>query len=499
VTQVATAGHIHKATAPAVAAEALVVVRGGRRVLHGLDFTVEAGRVTGLLGPSGSGKTTLMRAVVGVQRRASGTVTVLGRPAGSAELRHRVGYATQAPSIYSDLTVRANVRYFATIHSAASDAADETVEAVDLAPHAEQFAGNLSGGERARLSLACALVGSPALLVLDEPTVGLDPVLRADLWQRFHDLADNGTTPIVSSHVMDEARRCDRLLLLRAGHLVADDTPAELRAATGTADLEEAFLRLILQGEGGVVMLSVPITLATTRRVLRQLRHDRQTVVLILALPAVELTLLRFVLNTAPDVFDRWAVPLLGVFPLITMFLVTNVAMLRKRTSGTLERLLTTPVHKLDLLLGYALAFTLAAVVQAIVTSTLADAALGLDSRGAPSLVVTIALADALLGMALGLFTSAFAQTEFQAVQFMPALVIPQLLLCGLVWPRDQMAAPLAALSRVLPMTYAIDALREVAANTRATGDLWRSLTVVAFAAAVALVLGASTLRRQTP
>ena len=246
-------------------------------------------------------------------------------------------------------------------------------------------------------------------------------------------------------------------------------------------------------------MLSIHVTFATARRVLSQLRHDRQTVALLVALPAAELTLLRFVLDGAPDVFDRWAVPLLGVFPLITMFLVTSVAMLRERTSGTLERLLTTPLHKLDLLLGYALAFTVAAVVQAIVTSTIAYGMLGLDSRGALSLVVTIALADALLGMALGLFTSAFARTEFQAVQFMPAVVIPQLLLCGLVWPRDQMATALEMLSRVLPMTYAIDALREVATNAHATADLWRNLIVVVLAALIALALGAATLRRHTP
>jgi ABC-2 type transport system permease protein len=246
-------------------------------------------------------------------------------------------------------------------------------------------------------------------------------------------------------------------------------------------------------------MLTIPITGAATRRVLSQLRHDSQTVVLILALRAAELTLLRFVLDSAPDVFDRWAVPLLGVFHLITMFLVTSVAMLRERTSGTLERLLTTPLQKLDLLLGCAPAFTIAAIVQAIVTSTLAYGVLDFDPRGAPSLVVTIALADALLGMALGLFLSAFARTEFQAVQFMPAVVIPQLLLCGLVWPRDQMAAGLEALSRVLPMTYAIHALREVATNAHATADLWRNLIVVALVALIALVLGAATQRRHTP
>ena len=229
----------------AITVERLVVERGGREVLHGIDCAIEPGRVTGLLGPSGGGKTTLLRCLVGVQRVRSGRVTVLGQPAGSADLRRRVGYVTQAPSVYGDLTVRENARYFAAVHGAGDGAADAAVADVGLADHAGQVVATLSGGERARASLACALVSSPAVLVLDEPTVGLDPVLREDLWGRFHAMARAGTTLIVSSHVMDEAGRCDRLLLLRDGHLVADDTPAALRRRTGTEDLEQAFLRLV--------------------------------------------------------------------------------------------------------------------------------------------------------------------------------------------------------------------------------------------------------------
>lgn len=223
----------------------LVVRRGGRPVLHGLTATVPAGSVTGLLGPSGSGKTTLMRAVVGVQRVTSGTVTVLGAPAGSAALRHRLGYLTQAPSVYADLTVRENARYFAALRGATPAEADRAVADVGLRAAAGQLVGTLSGGQRNRASLACALVGGPELLVLDEPTVGQDPVLRAELWAMFHALAAAGTTLLISSHVMDEASRCDRLLLIRDGRLVADDTPAAIRAAAGTDDLDEAFLRLI--------------------------------------------------------------------------------------------------------------------------------------------------------------------------------------------------------------------------------------------------------------
>ncbi|MEV0723085.1 ABC transporter ATP-binding protein [Micromonospora purpureochromogenes] len=235
----------------AITVRDLVVDRGRRRVLHGIDCTVPRGSVTGLLGPSGSGKTTLMRAVVGVQVIDSGTVTVLGRPAGSADLRHRVGYLTQAPSVYADLTVRENARYFAALQGRHAADADRAVTDVGLADAATQLVGTLSGGQRSRASLACALVGDPELVILDEPTVGQDPVLRADLWARFHEMAAAGTTLLVSSHVMDEAARCDRLLLIREGRLVADDTPDAVRERTGVDDLEEAFLRLIRSSEAG--------------------------------------------------------------------------------------------------------------------------------------------------------------------------------------------------------------------------------------------------------
>ena len=229
----------------AVTVTDLVVERGRRRVLKGLSFAVPPGQVTGLLGPSGSGKTTLMRALVGVQLVRSGEVTVLGIPAGSPDLRHRVGYVTQAPSVYADLSVRENVRYFAALYGMSAREAEAAIADVGLADAAEQQVADLSGGQRGRASLACALVGSPEVLVLDEPTVGLDPVLRVELWGRFHALADAGTTLIVSSHVMDEAGRCDRLLLLREGELLADSTPAQLRVDGRSDDLEEAFLNVV--------------------------------------------------------------------------------------------------------------------------------------------------------------------------------------------------------------------------------------------------------------
>ncbi len=220
----------------------LVVVRGDRTVIPGLTLGVAAG-VTGLLGPSGCGKSTLLRAVVGVQRVRSGDVEVLGLPAGARGLRDRVGYVTQAASVYDDLTVAENLRFFARVLGVARDEVDAAVAAVDLGGQRDQVVGNLSGGQRSRASLAVALLGDPDVLVLDEPTVGLDPVLRRDLWRLFHRLADRGKAVLVSSHVMDEADRCDRLLLMREGRIIADGTPDEIRG--GAPDIEAAFLQIV--------------------------------------------------------------------------------------------------------------------------------------------------------------------------------------------------------------------------------------------------------------
>lgn len=229
----------------AVEVSQLRVQRGKTSVFEGIDLAIPRGQITGLLGPSGGGKTSLMRSIVGVQRIVSGEVTVLGEPGGSRQLRHRVAYGTQGAAVYGDLTVRQNLKYFAALLKAPKGDVDRVIAEVGLGPQAGQLVDSLSGGQSTRISLAMALIGSPELVVLDEPTVGLDPVLRAELWELFRGLADRGVTLIVSSHVMDEALRCDRLLLLREGRIIADTTPHALLADTGTDDPEAAFLALI--------------------------------------------------------------------------------------------------------------------------------------------------------------------------------------------------------------------------------------------------------------
>ncbi|MGS2810315.1 ABC transporter ATP-binding protein [Nocardia sp. MW-W600-9] len=233
----------------AIRVDGLTVNRGKRTVLHGLTLDIPRGSITGLLGPSGCGKTTLMRSVVGTQIVESGSVTVLGEPAGTPGLRRRVGYVTQAPSIYADISVRENVAYYAALYGCDRDDIESALTAVGLAEYADELGDRLSGGQQTRASLACALVGKPELLVMDEPTVGLDPVLRVELWKQFRELAAAGTTLLVSSHVMDEADHCDRLLLMRDGHLLAQLSPDELRERTDEQNLETAFLTLITMGE----------------------------------------------------------------------------------------------------------------------------------------------------------------------------------------------------------------------------------------------------------
>ena len=333
----------------------LRVVRGNRVALDDISVQIARGTITGLLGPSGCGKTTLMRSVVGTQIIAEGTVMVLGHPAGSADLRHRVGYVTQNPTIYDDLRVIDNVRYFAALTGADAANADEAVATVGLDDHRTALCGNLSGGQRTRASLACALVSHPDLLVLDEPTVGLDPVLRVDLWEQFHQLAARGTTLLVSSHVMDEADHCGDLLLMREGHLLAHTTPTtatrghRMSVTGGSVPVRHPAQHRSLKKRSP---LSPQAYLATTTRILRQLAADHRSVAMILVVPSLIITLMYFMFQNAPhppgapSPFNNACLIMLGVFPLIVMFLITSITMQRERVSGTLERILTTPLRR---------------------------------------------------------------------------------------------------------------------------------------------------------
>ncbi len=525
--------------------------RGGHEVIHGLTFTVPRGSVTGVIGPSGGGKTTLLRAIVGVQGGVDGDLRVLNYAAGDACLRRRVGYATQAASVYGDLTVRENLRYFAAL--AQADNPDDPTRApgyldallahVGLTEQASSLVNHLSGGQRSRASLAVAMIGGTDLLVLDEPTVGADPLLRRRLWADFRQLAARGMTILVSSHVMDEAIRCDRLLLLYEGTLLAQGTPADLLATTDCTDLDEGFLRLVeapdrrggpppsttrqadgaddapptpRPGSGRAASRSrghppdvatcprrKPVdavrTDATAIRVLRQLGRDRRTLALVLLLPPALLLTLRLLFNRSPDTFDRVGPALLGIFPLMTMFFVTSVAMLRERTSGTLERLLTTPVGRGDLLVGYGLAFAVLATAQAAFATALTVGALGLTVRGSAPMLFVAAILSSFLGTALGLWMSAFARTEFEAVQLIPAALIPQFMLCGILLPRHDMLPALDAISTVMPMTYIVDAMARLSTSRQFDRWLARDIVIVIGCTVAALGLAAVTLRRRHP
>ncbi|MDR7113490.1 ABC-2 type transport system ATP-binding protein [Microbacterium trichothecenolyticum] len=262
----------NNAETDAVSVRGLHVSRGRTEVFTGLDLHIPRGQITGLLGPSGCGKTTLMRSIVGVQKVAGGDVTVLGEPAGSRALRKRVAYDTQAASVYGDLTIQQNLRYFARLVDAPRTDVDRVIEQVGLADQRDQTIDSLSGGQESRVSLAVAMLGVPELLVLDEPTVGLDPLLRAELWEVFRGLADAGATLIVSSHVMDEALRCDRLVLMRAGRIIADTTPDGLFADTGTTDPDAAFLTLIERDANARAAAETPHPL-TRREAREQAEH----------------------------------------------------------------------------------------------------------------------------------------------------------------------------------------------------------------------------------
>ena len=449
-----------------------------------------------------------MRSIVGTQIVARGTVTVLGLPAGSADLRDRVGYVTQDPTIYDDLRVIDNVRYFASLYGADAAAADDATAAVGLDDHRTALCGNLSGGQRTRASLACALVSRPTCWCSTNPPWASTPYCGSIY----------GTSSTSSPRT---ARRCSCRatswtkpitaaisLLMREGHLLAHTTPAKLREDTGCQSLEEAFLSshpAQHRGLKGRSRLSPQAYLATTTRILRQLAGDHRSVAMILVVPTLIITLMYFMFQNAPhrpgtpSPFNNACLIMLGVFPLIVMFLITSITMQRERVSGTLERILTTPLRRLDLLAAYGTAFSIAAAAQATLACIVSFWFLGLDTAGSPILVFTIAIINAVLGVGLGLLCSAFARTEFQAVQFMPVVIAPQLLLCGIIVPRDVLPEWLQWISNVLPASYALEALQQVGAYAEPTFIAVRDIAVVIGFAIVALCLAAATLRRRTP
>ena len=512
----ATAPSAAPVTAPALALEDAWVVRGGHPILRGIDLVVPRGAVTGLLGPSGCGKTTLMRTIVGLQRLTSGRATVLDLPAGSPSLRSRIAYVAQGPSVYRDLTVGENLGYFASLIGATGADVDAALAATALTGLRGRRVAALSGGQTARVSLATALLGRPELLVLDEPTVGLDPILREELWATMRGLADDGATLLVSSHVMDEAAYCDNLLLMREGRILAEDAPDRLRARTGADDMSQAFVRLV-RARAGVAedartaprrarRLPRPRpetprpahAAATVRRVLHQLRHDPLTVALVLVIPIVLLALMRFVFP-GEETFRRIGVPLVGIFPFMSLFMVTSVSFLRERLAATLERLMTLPIARLDLVAGYAGAFTLVAVIQTALTIGFGFGVLDMHSARSVLLVAVVAVIAALAGAALGILSSTIARSEFQAVLWMALLVLPQVMLCGLLVPRDEMAGLLEAVSAALPLTYAYDLLDRIASGAPLPfGRVALDVGALALGTVVPLAAATFTLRRSS-
>ena len=490
---------------PVIVIDHLRVIRGKRPAIHDLSVQIARGTITGLLGPSGCGKTTLMRSIVGTQIVTAGSVTVLGQPAGSAPLRRRVGYMPQDATIYDDLRIIDNVRYFASLYGMDASDADQAVSTVGLDDHRTALCGNLSGGQRTRASLACALVAAPDLLVLDEPTIGLDPVLRVDLWTAVPSTrpARNDIAGLEPCHGRGRSLRRPAAHARRSPtrpHHADETTRGHGMSVTGGS----VSVRHPAQHRGRN-RLSPQAYLATTGRILRQLAADHRSVAMILVVPSLIITLMYFMFQNAPhrpgapSPFNNACLIMLGVFPLIVMFLITSITMQRERVSGTLERILTTPLRRLDLLAAYGTAFSIAAAAQATLACVVSFWLLGLDTKGSPILVFIIAIINAVLGVGLGLLCSAFARTEFQAVQFMPVVIAPQLLLCGIIVPREVLPDWLQWISNVLPASYALEALQQVGAYPDLTAIALRDIIVVIGFAVLALCLAAATLRRRTP
>ncbi len=616
---------------PALEVDSLVKEFAGRRALDGLSLRVPSGRTFGLIGPNGAGKTTLIRVLAGLTRPTAGRVRVLGRAPTAA--RSLVGYMTQAEALYQDLTVRENLEFFASVHGLAGEERRRRVEEVLRLVELEDRAGSpvftLSGGMRQRASLACALVHRPRLLLLDEPTVGVDPELRAAFWDYFARLNAEGVTILVSTHHLEEARRCHRLALLRDGVLLAEGAPADLMREAGADTLEETFLhfagrraaagagsrRTAEGGEdpageqgaaGGDAARGLAArVLAVSTRILRQFRRDRRTLFLVFFVPVLVMTLLTVLTNvqTRPRVgvvagvagpgsatqavpqalagqlaaelgrdgsvqladlegrqpeaavqgrfvdavvvveparlrvivegaepqvtgatlaalrralerqgppvqvryvhggaelrpIDYHAPAFVPLFVFLYSFLLTAVSFLRERTQGTMERLLASPLSAVEILLGYLGGFFAFALAEALIVLAFTVYGLGIELRGGFGPVFVVVAVLTVVAVNLGIFLSAYARNELQAVQFIPLVVLPQALLGDFVFRVADMPAPLRALAEALPLTYASRALREVVIRGGGLDRIGPELAALGVFAAGSLVLGVLSLRR---
>ena len=484
---------------PVVEARDITFSYGSLQVLNGLSLSVREGEVFGLLGANGAGKTTLMRMMVGLLSNDGGTLTVQGESP-SPRQAAGVGYMPQLTALYQELSIRENVDFFARMYGMSDrhsrgQAVEEAIDLVDLAPRTSDTILNLSGGMRQRVSLAIALVHRPALLLLDEPTVGLDPDVRAVFWERFRRMAESGTTIMVSSHTMDDAAHCDRLAFLRDGAIIALDTPSALREATGTA-------RRLLGGgvhtlpQPGRRLMSVDRTLAITERIIRQMLRDRRSIGLLILGPLIVMSLVGFSLVEEGDVLDRVAPGLLAVFVLFFTFILTGVGFLRERAQGTLERLQTTLVGSFDIMLGYMLGFLLFAVVQAAVILAFTIFVLRIEYVGSLWEIGAILFLVVTVAVSMGIFISSFANNEFQVVQFIPIVLAPQIFLSGVIIPVEQMPTLFEWFSVVLPLTYAVDALREIMLRGTGLAELWPNLVALGVFSLALLTAAVGTLRR---
>ena len=484
---------------PAVSVDGLIFSYAAMRVLDEVALEVPTGEIFGLLGANGAGKTTLIRLLVGLLKPESGSVKVLGQTP-SATRSTSVGYMPQLNALYEELSVEENVGFFARMYgmsdrSARREAVESALRLVGLFDRRSDLILRLSGGMRQRVSLAIALVHSPSVLLLDEPTVGLDPELRAVFWEHFREMSGGGTTLVISSHTMDDAAHCDRLAFLRGGRFVGDGSPEELRAATGRADasLEDAFLHFV---RGRWQLVSVDRTLAIALRILRQISRDRRSLALIIVAPIVVMALVGFSFGDQQGVLDRIAPGLIAVFVLFFTFVLTGVSFLRERAQGTLERLLTTPVGRADILVGYTTGFFVLAMVQSVIVVTFTLLVLEVNYQGSIWQIWTVLVPLVVVGVSLGVFISTFARNEFQVVQFIPLLLAPQIFLSGVIAEVDKMPAALEVLAYLLPLTYAVDGLQDIMLRGDSLGSLGLELGVLALYVVALLTAAAVAVRR---